>query len=97
MVEDRRARNSGRWFETVCTAADIRLLADVDEAFGEMSGQAHSKLDSGRDVPPAWPSAGLPRGWKYSADESRVPRVHGLVTTTGGRIRCELSICRPRS
>ena len=33
-VEDRRARNSGRPFETVYTPADIRLLATVDEAFG---------------------------------------------------------------
>ena len=33
-VEDRRARNSGRPFETVYTPADIRLLAVVDEAFG---------------------------------------------------------------
>ena len=31
-VADRRARNSGRPFETVYTAADIRLLAEVDEA-----------------------------------------------------------------
>ena len=34
VVEDRRARNSGRPFETVHTHGDIRLLAAVDEAFG---------------------------------------------------------------
>ena len=39
-VVDRRARNSGRPFETVYAAADIRLLAEVDEAFGGMSGLA---------------------------------------------------------
>ena len=38
LVEDRRAGNSGRPFETVYTPADIRLLADVDEAYGGMSG-----------------------------------------------------------
>ena len=33
-VEDRRGRNSGCPFETVYGPADIRLLAEVDEAFG---------------------------------------------------------------
>ena len=37
VVADRRARNSGRAFETRSTLADIRLLAEVDEAFGGLS------------------------------------------------------------
>ena len=50
-VVDRRARNSGRPFETVYTAADIRLLAEVDEAFGGMSGLATCEiLRRARDV-----------------------------------------------
>ena len=43
-VEDRRARNSGRPFETVYTPADVRLLADVDEACGGMSGLATCEI-----------------------------------------------------
>ena len=39
-LEDRRARNSGRSFEPVYAPADIRLLAEVDEAYGGMSGLA---------------------------------------------------------
>ena len=39
-VVNRRARNSGRSFETVYTAAHIRLLADLDEVLGKTSGQA---------------------------------------------------------
>ena len=50
-VADRRARNSGRPFETVYAAADIRLLAEVDEAFGGMSGLATCEiLRRARDV-----------------------------------------------
>ena len=50
-VVDRRARNSGRPFETVYAAADIRLLAEVDEAFGGMSGLATCEiLRRARDV-----------------------------------------------
>ena len=50
-VVDRRARNSGRPFETVYTAVDIRLLAEVDEAFGGMSGLATCEiLRRARDV-----------------------------------------------
>ncbi len=44
VVADRRARNSGRPFETVYTPADIRLLAEVDEAFGGMSGLATCEI-----------------------------------------------------
>ena len=44
VVEDRRARNSGRPFETVYTPADIRRLAAVDEAFGGMSGLATCEI-----------------------------------------------------
>ena len=51
VVEDRRARNSGRPFETRYTPADIRLLAEVDEAFGGMSGLATCEiLRRARDV-----------------------------------------------
>ena len=39
-VVDLRARNSGRPFETRYGPIDIRLLAEVDEAFGQMSGLA---------------------------------------------------------
>ena len=39
-MQDRQARNSGRAFETIYTAADIRLLAEVGEEFGAMSGLA---------------------------------------------------------
>ena len=37
-VVDLRARNSGRPFERRYAPPDIRLLAEVDEAFGQMSG-----------------------------------------------------------
>ena len=37
---DRRGGNRGRPFARRYTAADIRLLADVDEAYGQMSGLA---------------------------------------------------------
>ena len=43
-VVDRRARNSGRPFETRYGPADIRLLADIDEAFGQMSGLATCEI-----------------------------------------------------
>ena len=43
-VEDRRGRNSGRPFETVYGPADIRLLAEVDEAFMGMSGLATCEI-----------------------------------------------------
>ena len=43
-VEDRRGRNSGRPFETVYGPADIRLLAEVDEAFEGMSGLATCEI-----------------------------------------------------
>ena len=50
-VVDRRARNSGRPFEQVYAPADIRLLAEVDEAFGGMSGLATCEiLRRARDV-----------------------------------------------
>ena len=39
-VEDRREWNSGRRFERRYRFNDIRLLAEVDEAFGQMSGLA---------------------------------------------------------
>ena len=39
-VVDLRARNSARPFETRYGPIDIRLLAEVDEAFGQMSGLA---------------------------------------------------------
>ncbi len=43
-VGDRRGGNRGRPFERRYTAADIRLLATVDEAFGQMSGLATCEL-----------------------------------------------------
>ena len=43
-VEDRRARHSGRAFETRYGRVDIRLLAEVDEAFGQMSGLATCEI-----------------------------------------------------
>ena len=43
-VEDRRARNSGRAFGRVYTPADVRLLAEMDEAFGALSGLSRSHL-----------------------------------------------------
>ena len=43
-IEDRRGGNRGRPFERRYTAADIRLLAEVDEAFGQMSGVATCEL-----------------------------------------------------
>ena len=39
-IEDRRGGNCGRPFKRVYTPEDIRLLAEVDEAFGQMSGLA---------------------------------------------------------
>ena len=41
---DLRARNSGRPFETRYGPIDIRLLAEVDEAFGQMSGLATCEI-----------------------------------------------------
>ena len=43
-VVDRRARNSGRPFETRYRPIDIRLLAEIDEAFGQMSGLAACEI-----------------------------------------------------
>lgn len=43
-IEDRRSGNRGRPFERVHTPADIRLLAELDEAFGQMSGLATCEL-----------------------------------------------------
>ena len=34
VVEDRRGRSSGRQFQRRYRSEDIRLLAEVDEAFG---------------------------------------------------------------
>ena len=39
-VRDRRGGNRGRPFRRRYTPADVRLLADVDEAYGQMSGLA---------------------------------------------------------
>ncbi len=43
-IEDRRGGNRGRPFGRVYTPADVRLLAEVDEAFGRMSGLATCEL-----------------------------------------------------
>ena len=43
-IEDRRGGNRGRPFERRYTGVDIRLLAEVDEAFGQMSGLATCEL-----------------------------------------------------
>ena len=43
-VEDRRGRNSGWPFETAYGPVDIRLLAEVDEAFEGMSGLATCEI-----------------------------------------------------
>ena len=43
-IEDRRGGGRGRPFERCYTAADIRLLAEVDKAFGQMSGLAACEL-----------------------------------------------------
>ena len=43
-VVDLRARNSGRPFETRYGPIDIRRLAEVDEAFGQMSGLATCEI-----------------------------------------------------
>ena len=43
-VVDRRARNSGRPFEKRYRPTDIRRLAEVDEAFGQMSGLATCEI-----------------------------------------------------
>ena len=43
-VVDLRARNSGRPFERRYAPPDIRLLAEVDEAFGQMSGLATCEI-----------------------------------------------------
>lgn len=44
VVEDRRGRNSGRQFQRRYGFEDIRLLAEVDEAFGQMSGLATCEI-----------------------------------------------------
>ena len=43
-IEDRRDGGRGRPFERRYAAADIRVLSDVDEAFGQMSGLATCEL-----------------------------------------------------
>ena len=43
-IEDRRGGNRGRPFERRYTGVDIGLLAEVDEAFGQMSGLATCEL-----------------------------------------------------
>jgi len=43
-VRDRRITNSGRPFAKVHLAADIRLLAEVDAACGQMSGSATAEI-----------------------------------------------------
>ena len=43
-VVDLRARNSGRPFERRYAPTDVRLLAEVDEAFGQMSGLATCEI-----------------------------------------------------
>ena len=40
----RRGGNRGRPFARKYTAADIRLLAEIDEAFGQMSGLATREI-----------------------------------------------------
>ena len=43
-IRDRRGGGRGRPFERRYTAADIRVLAEVDKAFGQMSGLATREL-----------------------------------------------------
>ena len=43
-VRDRRIANSGRAFPKRYVAGDIRLLAEVDEAYGQMSGPATAEV-----------------------------------------------------
>ena len=43
-IRDRRGGNRGRPFARKYRAADIRLLAEVDEAFGQMSGLATREI-----------------------------------------------------
>ena len=43
-IRDRRGGSRGRPFARRYTAADIRLLAEVDEAFGQMSGLATREI-----------------------------------------------------
>ena len=63
VVEDRRGRNSGRQFQRRYRSEDIRLLAEVDEAFGQMSGLATCAI--------------LQREYRVHGD-SRFPRLAGL-------------------
>jgi len=43
-VRDRRVTNSGRPFARVYSAADIRLLAEIDTAYDQMSGPATAEV-----------------------------------------------------
>ncbi|MDE0453556.1 MAG: hypothetical protein OXI90_17530 [Gammaproteobacteria bacterium] len=43
-IRDRRGGNRGRPFARKYAAADVRLLAEVDEAFGQMSGLATREI-----------------------------------------------------
>ena len=43
-IRDRRGGNRGRPFARKYAAADIRLLAEIDEAFGQMSGLATREI-----------------------------------------------------
>ena len=83
VVEDRRTRNSGRAFERVYTMSDIRLLAEVDEAFGGMSALATCEVLRREFEVHGDPRferlAGLSRSHLYNLRASRTYRTKRMV------------------
>ena len=88
VVVDRRARNSGRPFGRVYTPADIRLLAEVDEAYDGMSGLATCAVLRHQFEVHGDPRferlAGLSRSHLYNLRASRTYRTR---RTTWGKTR----------
>ena len=84
-VVDLRARSSGRPFETRYGPIDIRLLAEVDEAFGQMSGLATCEtLRRAFDVhgdPRFERLAGISRSHVYNLRGSRTYRAKRTTWT----------------
>ena len=76
-IEDRRSRNSGRAFEKRYTLADIRLLAEVDEAFGGDVG-AGDLRDPGSRAGCSWRRALRAPGRRFALAHLQPARVAHL-------------------
>ena len=85
VMVDLRARNSGRPFERQYVPPDIRLLAEVDEAFGQMSGLATCEILRQAFVVHEEPRferlAGISRSHVYNLRRSRTYRAKRTTWT----------------